>query len=881
MNKVKKVIVSIILLFAIICGQCFVKTIKRENSIVQADSFKQSSDCIINPDRGFYKSVAIVLTGEETGAALVTASSLQSSLSQIEGCSLLHLRFDLAAFSSNAQYKVNSVTYTGTTKEIPALTLQAVGKTFEEIRKINATAVVRFSYNQSGLQDENGYLNAEPDTSSAIPVIKNHISQLGEIMSDYQDVISGVETGMIGPWGEQHSTTLAKIADANTLYYNLVEAWLSCGMDGVNFSVRRPLYYRYWANKKYSLNLTDSNMSISETVKEVNPDLSRVGIFNDAYLGSSSDMGTYTNRGTETVWLDTAAQTVLFGGEVVADTETGGIGAYNNAAYAIYESQIVHTSYLNRNWNERVIGSQNGNDQEDSWETVTYSSLEDELSDLGVAYDSLYVNKTAYDYIADHMGYRLVLKSSSVYMQNEKIQVKFSLENVGFGNVIKEQRAQILFVKSGIVKAYVPIDLDVREIKAEQTKNYQMELSAPSSLIEAETYEIYLKLGSAFDTTLSEGVGTNLRTIAFANEYVYDSDLGANELCSFAFEENELTVEYCDGSTLTSSNEGQLMVSTDGDGVSTVTVASNESISAHVDKTLTGHTAQTYPYIIIDYECDVDYVLSVYYDSGSNCISYKQTLPAGRHTVVYQTTNNINTLRLYVAHGQTDMADMKIKFYNVQLASHCVLEQSSSEVLCYTDDSGTAYPSGGILSVSSVRIFTPCYMKMQMIGAGIRLSGDEETSGIRFGTLLDKADYDALVKTFGEENVTAGVLIVPTSYLKEIDQLSINALETLCKTKGVELADLKNVGWNEELSTADKYGYYGSLVSIYKENFNREFTGIGYITVENHGNVFTVFANYENNSRSIRYIAQQAISDVSAYEMLSSANQTLLVKYAQ
>lgn len=884
--KIRKIVLPMLLILAFICSQFMLGEEKRENRVAQADLYTQTSESITNPDRGFYKSLAIVLTGNENGSALATASSLQNLLAQVDGCSLLHLRVDLAAFSSNGKYTVNSVTYTGTTRDIPALTLQSLAKTFEEIRKINATAIVRFSYNQNGLQNEDGYLNAEPDTSSAIPTIKTHISQLGEIISDYQDVISGIETGMIGPWGEQHSTKLAKIKDADALYYNLIEAWLSCGIDGVNFSVRRPLYYRYWANKKYALNLTDKDMSISDSVLQANPDLLRVGVFNDAYLGSSSDMGTYTNRAKETAWLNKAAQTVLFGGEVVVDTETEAIGSYNNAAYAIYEMQIVHTSYLNRNWNERVIGSQNGTDRTGSWETVAYSSLEEELTDYGVAYDPLYADKTAYDYIADHMGYRLVLQSASASLQNEKIKMAFSLKNVGFGNVVKEQKAQILFVRSGELKAYTTIDFDVREVKSNETKTYQTEVSVPSSLITNATYDVYLKIGSAFDSTLSDGVGTTLRTIAFANRDIYSSAWGANRLCSFSLEESAQigsSVNYCQGSELTSSNSDQLSVSTDTTGISTVTVASNEGISAYVEKTLTEHTADAYPYIVISYECDVDFALSVYYDSGTNCINYKQSLPRGKHTVVYQTENAMNTLRLYVAHGQSGMADTEIKFYSVQLASHCVLGENATDgekLVCYTDALGEAYGAEEILTVDSGSVFTPYSIRMQMNGVGIRLSGYEDTSGIRFGTLLNKTDYEDFVTTFGKENITTGILIVPTAYLKEIDGLSIATLEAYCEKKGVTLANIKNTGWNEEVSTAEEYGYYGSLVGLYQKNFDRAFTGIGYVTVKSQDKTFTVFADHENNSGSIREVANAVIADTPTYEALSNAKQALINKYA-
>ena len=43
----------------------------------------------------------------------------------------------------------------------------------------------------------------------------------------------------------------------------------------------------------------------------------RVGVFNDGYLGSYDDRGTFRNRTKEVTWLENQAKHTLYGGEIV------------------------------------------------------------------------------------------------------------------------------------------------------------------------------------------------------------------------------------------------------------------------------------------------------------------------------------------------------------------------------------------------------------------------------------------------------------------------------------------------------------------------------------------------------------------------------------
>ncbi len=83
--------------------------------------------------------------------------------------------------------------------------------------------------------------------------------------------------------------------------------------------MRRPLYFTYWVNEKYSLDLNVSDLSYFDASEYENAE--RVGVYNDGYLGSSSDLGTFTDRAAETAFIGRQAERTFYGGELVADSK--------------------------------------------------------------------------------------------------------------------------------------------------------------------------------------------------------------------------------------------------------------------------------------------------------------------------------------------------------------------------------------------------------------------------------------------------------------------------------------------------------------------------------------------------------------------------------
>ena len=159
-------------------------------------------------------------------------------------------------------------------------------------------------------------------------------------------------------------------------------------------------------------------------------------------------------------------------------------------------------------------------------------------------------------------------------------------------------------------------------------------------------------------------------------------------------------------------------------------------------------------------------------------------------------------------------------------------------------------------------------------GASVRLL---TPTGIRYETKIAKADYDALVATYGEANIETGTYIVPKSMLGTTDFRAYFA--NSAKVDGTDYVKIVNSGWanKKTMETDGYYLYYGSLVDLHPINYGTDFFGIGYIKITDGAQEYIVFGGYnaDDFTRSIYYVSSHAYKD---YEN-GSPEQTVLKSY--
>ena len=310
------------------------------SSSFSSDSFIESKEIIINPDQGFYRPVRVTMTPD-------SFSSKKGNPDQ-----LYHLGCDIGQFSG----KVNS---DKKDKKLTEKVLNGLDDYLNSIKLQNKNAIIRFAYDYDG----------EKDMEPSLSMILKHIEQLGPIINKHLDVLTAVEAGMIGPWGEMHSSEMA--TEENKA--KILKYWLENTKD-IQILTRTPkTIYAYFG--KTEKEIDDIKIDKSDIAY-------RLGLFNDCVFSNEKDYGTFKDREKETKWLSTQNDHLAYGGEVCAEH------VMNNLEMCLPEMYLLSLSYLNYEYNKKVII--------EKWQNLRYNST------LGK--DSLFYSVTGDEYIYCQMG---------------------------------------------------------------------------------------------------------------------------------------------------------------------------------------------------------------------------------------------------------------------------------------------------------------------------------------------------------------------------------------------------------------------------------------------------------------------------------------------
>ena len=279
---------------------------------VQDLNYEESIEEISNPDQGFYRPVYVKIN--ENGATY--NKGVINSQTQ-----LYHLRCDISAFSAAAN--------NATDKPLTDDALEGLDALLYFLKENDKNAIVRFAYDP-------GY-NGSADKEPALDVMLEHVGSICSVLNRYVNTVTAIETGLIGPWGEMHTSAAANPEHITPI----INAFLTVASE-IPVLVRTPeMIYNY-------INVSDDKVeeiSISPDEKAY-----RLGLYNDGYLGSESDLGTYRNRERDINFLNVQNSHLPFGGEVtVPDSPLHDIES------CLPEMNKIHLSYLNTEWDNRVI----------------------------------------------------------------------------------------------------------------------------------------------------------------------------------------------------------------------------------------------------------------------------------------------------------------------------------------------------------------------------------------------------------------------------------------------------------------------------------------------------------------------------------------------
>lgn len=388
---------------------------------------------IYNPDMGFYSAedITIHANGSLSTTSTSTATFLKNGAYKSSAkFDLVHLKVDIAEFNNTE-----------------TLNLSALDSLLKSMKTKGQTAIIRFAYDKGYKGKTSGDEQSVFEPTN-FEIVKKHISQICTLVKNNKNVITAVECGMVGPWGEMHTTNLAEATVDNKQCYYIVEimkAFLNgLGNCEMPFLVRQPRFIYNYLNSSYKKGSTNIP---SVTFDKTSP-LYRIGMYNDGYLGTESDLGTFKvndsdGRKLEINWLEKFLNHTPYGGEMCDNVDDYGTSKWKaplweaDLAGSIKEMYKVKLSFLNIGWNDRVLTWADRDDHTFSYTFKVKENGVEKTVTRNITANNKYKSQKFFQYLLRHMGYRYTVTSSVLLYPDDfsSFNVELKYKNFGFANL--------------------------------------------------------------------------------------------------------------------------------------------------------------------------------------------------------------------------------------------------------------------------------------------------------------------------------------------------------------------------------------------------------------------------------------------------------------
>lgn len=417
--------------------------------------FTEANRDITNPERGFYYPYD--LTGDYN---TITASQVKSKRSQ--GHTVLFLQYVFKKYMSS---------------DIPQNILDNIQKDMDGLREGGAKCVLRVCYKQNESESN------KPWDPEEVWVMR-HIEQLTPILQKNEDVIMVFQAGFVGVWGEwaytDHFVMNPSTFEDHQPRRRVLEAMMAALPESRQVAVRTPDFKM----KMYGISVKDT---LTAQTGHSGSILSRIGGFNDCFMSSPNDWGTYTSSTSRKFWNGDTRYTFM-GGETCAVQQHNGVDVCNCTA-SLKNLEDYHWTYLNISYNTQVLNK---------WKSGG-----------------------CYNEIKRRLGYRIVLEKllhSPEAVAGQPYRVAMYLRNDGFSAFQNPREARLVFVGKSGTETVFPLGSDPRTW---HPGSYRIETSI--TLPEAEG-TLYLHLADPLLPDRPEF------SAALANMNVWDSAKGYNKL---------------------------------------------------------------------------------------------------------------------------------------------------------------------------------------------------------------------------------------------------------------------------------------------------------------------------------------------------------------
>ncbi len=508
-----KKLLSVALALVMISAMCVTSFAAMVDSGIDYTETLESFD---NPGTGYTPGGWKTLGKDTLGASFGTAT--------------VSPKFDLCMFSSGNDYTqtgYHSAFVDSVDKElafenklIDETTLAGLDSYFAAAEAKGVLVIPRFAYTWSDT------VGCEPDD---ISWIVKHIEQISSVLNKYPKTVIAIEAGMVGPWGEMHSSKYSSRESMSTI----VGAWVDNLDADITILCRTSNFFINYIYSSNNGSQSERNSLFMADMKSgANPLCFRFGMYNDGYLGNAWDYGTWGTATMERAegieMLRVIGEYAPYGGEMaytgiehVLGTVAGGSPSPIYSDSFVYELYATHLSYLSN------IKSDSHNIKQEL-DKITFG--ENHYFE-GMPDVSVYYGQTMQKFMLDHMGFRFVVreaKNDESANMGGSITFAGKVENTGFGNILFDPVCEMILVGDN-GETVLSADLDPKDFKSTETTDYSVTLDLPESLGKGE-YTAYLRMGSASYEDAADGA----YSVRFANDGVWNESYGANYLGTFS-----------------------------------------------------------------------------------------------------------------------------------------------------------------------------------------------------------------------------------------------------------------------------------------------------------------------------------------------------------
>lgn len=364
-----------------------------------------AADGLWNPERGFRHEVLIA--AEEGDAPIYRhkwpiPQFKGEGVSMVQGYCYLHKYVD---------------------KKISDEKLAALQADFDRAREEGVKYLLRFAYC-------NGFDQPGPTLNR----ILSHIEQLTPIVRKNADVIYCLQIGWIGMWGEFHTDPNGLDQDPVAVGA-VVDATLKM-LPANRSTMMRRMAYRDIAESKSSM---------------VKKNIDRVGFFDDGFLANFTDAGTFLGAGTNRVATDEEdpefAKVCEESARIPVDGECFWGGWCDNVRMNPVSAleRFVKHHYTTFNFTH-VHEPFDAPGAIDAWKETNFTARMLKL--YGLPCDENYFrhnpSPSAYDYIRDHLGYRLEVIKSEGSLIDRAYSGRVVIRNVGTSRPINPREVYLV-----------------------------------------------------------------------------------------------------------------------------------------------------------------------------------------------------------------------------------------------------------------------------------------------------------------------------------------------------------------------------------------------------------------------------------------------------